>query len=113
MQELQMTIWETLQVPTVDRIALMSKYSTEMFAQVFDDSVALWTDVAVMVAARMELKKMFLAMQVTQKLSPGDCCKTDVLLCCSVLYPREDCFQSSQTEKIFSSVWYLKRCPLD
>lgn len=33
MQGLQSAIWETLQVPTVERIAVMGKYSSEMFAR--------------------------------------------------------------------------------
>ncbi|CAE7495514.1 unnamed protein product [Symbiodinium microadriaticum] len=63
MQELQSAIWETLQVPTVERIAVMGKYSSEMFARVFDESISLWTDVAILVACRIELKKVYVALQ--------------------------------------------------
>jgi hypothetical protein len=63
MQERQMHIWDTLQVQTVDRISIMNKYSSEEYAPSFSDVISLWTQVALLVIFRVELKKVYINYQ--------------------------------------------------
>jgi hypothetical protein len=58
-QERQMAIWEVLEIRTEDRVKLMNKYSTDEHSVEFRKYFSLWTEVALLVLLRQELKKVF------------------------------------------------------
>lgn len=59
-QERQMAIWEVLEIRTEDRVKLMNKYSSNEHSDEFKTYMAAWTQVALLVLFRQELKKVFL-----------------------------------------------------
>ena len=58
-QQRQMAIWEVLEVKTEDRVKLMNKYSSYDCHQDFRQYMKLWTEVALLVVFRQELRKVF------------------------------------------------------
>lgn len=59
-QERQMAIWEVLQIRTEDRVRLMNKYSSSEHSEAFRTYFSLWSEVALLVVFRQELRKVFL-----------------------------------------------------
>lgn len=62
-QEKQMMIWEVLEIKTEDRVKLMNKYSSEEYSSRFQPYFSSWTEIALLVAMRQELKKLFIWFQ--------------------------------------------------